>query len=411
MFIFAFSRMGYGKVVLYFIENNLDFLRYPLGIGIGSFIFLLFLFDAQHWSSETGIALRNISCFLIITVGIVLGLCMASDHPYGPIAVFVILLPFYLASIKYILYNSTNNRTFIYWLSGPLFFLAFATIITWVVWTLSSKDNQWNLGVALYEAEESGCDPDFETYPDCELDNGQVCFQYDPDQNSLNFDDCPNGESCQSVYEQCYNPFILWVNPFLAGLGLLFLSFFASFLRGDGSPDQEASKFSRVWMFILFAMWVTASLSGAGTGVSTTLMALTLALFVAAGIFINIAFNSTEKKEKMDAILKETMEKYEAWMDAFRGLLVVTCTPVFLFYLVISFVIQRIRSITFGLYSTPGTNTMSLRHVLGEGWFTVEGRRIIRMIQSWNISKVIINALVRLVSQIFIPIVFFVDFK
>merc|ERR1712038_330377 len=81
-------------------------------------------------------------------------------------------------------------------------------------------------------------------------------------------------------------------------------------------------------------------------------------------------------------------EKYGGFMNTFRGLLVVTCTPIFLIYLFISMIIQRIRTFTFHCYSKPvPTNTASLRNIVGEGWFTIEGRRLIRMFQSWNTTR------------------------
>lgn len=393
LYIVGFTKIGFGTSVFYYIEWNLSYLNYYIASSIVGFSFLLFLFDVQHWSSDTGNTLRNVFFSLLVIAAMVFGILIASDHPYGPIAVFVIVFPFYLAAIKYVIYKTTPNRDFIYWLSGPLFLVSIVTMITWIVWTLWRNENEWNIGVALNEAEASGCDANFESYPDCDLGNGQVCFNFDTDTNTLNFDQCADGELCQNVFEECYNAFIIWVGPFLASMGLLFLSFFASFLRGDGTPDQEASKFLKLWVFLLFSMWVTASLAGAGTGVSTTLMALTLALSVASAVFVNIAFNAEERKEQMDAIVKAANDKYGGWIDVFRGLLVVTCAPVFMIYLVISFIIQRIRSLTFWCYTSPSVTTQSLRNVAGEGWFTVEGRRIIRMISSWNISKIMTYAL------------------
>ena len=389
----AFTKMGFGKQVFFFFSNHFETVTAPLAISLAAFLFILYLFDIQHWSSQAGNWLRN-TCYSILIIGACIVTLLGSDnHPYGPIVVFVIALPFYLAGVRCVFYSHKESREYIYWLSGPLFVVAIITTALWLVWTFIDIDNEWNLGIALNEAEDSGCVPDYSEYPDCEGDDGGTCFNFDADLNAFDFDDCDDGETCQIVFEDCYNPFILWVGPFLASLGLLFLSFYASFLRGDGSPEQEARKFASVWMFILFGMWVTASLTGAGAGVSTTLMALTLASFVAAAVFINIAFNSEERKEKMSAVVDHLMDKYGGYLDLFRGLLVVTCTPVFMCYLFISFLIQKIRSITFTVYSKPDLNTNSLRNITGQGYFTIEGRRIIRMIQSWDTTKVFTYAI------------------
>jgi hypothetical protein len=394
VFIFGFTKIGFGTEVFYFIGTNLYTLRYSLGIALPSFMFTLYLFDVQHWSSEIGSVVRGFCYGLVVAASGILVLSISSDHPYGPIAVFVVLLPFYLAGVKWLLYYTRPNREYIHWLSGPLFLVSFATLITWVVWTYLHNDNEWNLGVSLNDAIASGCVANYDDYPDCDAGDGTPCFEFDDaDYNTLNFDRCIDGEVCQQIFEKCYNPFIIWVGPFLACLGLLFLSFFASFLRSDGSTEQEASKFAKVWLFLLFGMWVTTSLAGAGAGVSTTLMALTLALFIASAIFVNIAFDLDEKQGKMKDIVDLTMEKYGSMMNVFRGLLVVTCTPVFFVYLVISFIIQRIRCITSGCYSSPADDTMSLRTIPGAGWFTIEVRRLLRTIQAWNITRVFTIAL------------------
>ncbi len=315
---------------------------------------------------------------------------MSGSHPYFPVAVFVILLPFYLAAVKQLFFSGTSTRDYIYWLSGPLFFVAIVTIIVWVVWTLIDTNNEWNLGVMLNEAEESGCTPNYEDYPDCDSGGGQACFFFDPNLNRLDFDNCDDGEVCQQVFAECYNPFLIWVGPFLVALGVLALSFIASFLRtDDGSPPQkEAGRFVKVWLVLLFSLWVVVSLSGAGTGALDTLIGLIAAIFVASIIFINIVFNADEKKERVEKIREHMMEKYGGLMNAFRGLLIVLCTPVFLVYLVISFIIQRIRAVAFHCYSTPPPNTESLRNIPGQGWFTIEGRRLIRTFQSWETTKV-----------------------
>lgn len=143
-------------------------------------------------------------------------------------------------------------------------------------------------------------------------------------------------------------------------------------------------------MFLLFAVWVGASLSGAGAGVSTTLGALTLASFIAAAIFLAISFNIQEREEQLEKIGAQLKEKYGDHFDIFRGLLIVTISPVFLIYFGISFIIQRIRSAPCVTYSKPPENTQSIRHIDRAGWFTTEARRLIREFQSWNTTKVFV---------------------
>jgi hypothetical protein len=122
------------------------------------------------------------------------------------------------------------------------------------------------------------------------------------------------------------------------------------------------------------------------------LAALTLSSFIAAAIFLAISYNQIERQEQMGRIGAALVEKYGNHFDVFRGLLIVTCAPVFMLYFGVSFVIQRIRSIKFCDYTKPPVDTKSLRNVTGNGWFTVEARRFIREFQSWNRTKVFVYA-------------------
>ncbi len=385
--------MGFGKRTFYFLANNFSNLVYPIAGGLCVFAFLLYLFDIQHWSSEAGSNLRTFFYTILMSGIFLVVLFMAGEHPYGPTTLFIIFMPFYLAGIRYVFYRHKSAKIFINWSSGPLFFISVITMVAWVTWTLVDERNEWNLGIALNEAEESGCVANFIDYPNCEDDDGMACFQFDEGLNSLNFGNCEDGETCKMVYADCYNTFILWVGPFLASLGALFLSFLASFMRDDGSPEQEASKFVRVWVLLLFAVWVTASLAGAGTGLSTTLTSLVLASFIAAGIFISMIYDLEERREKTQKVKERLAEKYGGWADVFRGVLIVTCTPVFIIYLAVSFLVQRVRVMTFKCYSKPPNTTDSLRNITGEHWLTIEGRRIIRNFQSWDTTKVFTYAI------------------
>ena len=277
---------------------------------------------------------------------------------------------------------------YVSWLSGPLFFVATLVLILWWAWTFARDENEWNVIASLGEAKDSGCIPNFDAVDaDCTGDDGEVCFTVDADSNMIVYGDGCD-EKCTQVYDSCYNTFIIWVGPFLVSLGLLFLSFFATFLRQGSDPEQETTKFVRVWLFLLFAMWVGASLAGAGAGVSATLAALVLASFIAVAIFLAVSYGQIERQEQMNRIGDQLVKKYGNHFDLFRGLLVVTCTPVFLVYLSVSFLIQRIRSIAFFAYSKPPDSTESLRNVVGVGWVTVEAMRLIREVKSWSTTKV-----------------------
>mmetsp|Transcript_20090 Transcript_20090/g.29612 ORF Transcript_20090/g.29612 Transcript_20090/m.29612 type:complete len:857 (+) Transcript_20090:192-2762(+) len=394
LYVVFFTKMGYGLTTYYYLSEYVEGYASYLGLALGTGAFLLYLFDCYYWTSDIGIFLRKLFIGIIVLGTAVFTLFTSGRYPYGPIAIFVVLVSMWLVVIGRVVYKDVNPKIYVSWLSGPLFFNAVVVFVAWFVWTMLKDENEWSLILSLAEAEESGCEPDYSVYPDidCSDGNGGVCFTADIDSNTLTFaDGCD--EMCTEVFTGCYNTFIIWVGPLLVSLGLLFLSFLASFLRSGSSPEQETTKFVQIWMFLLFGMWVGASLAGAGAGVSTTLAAVTLACFIAVSIFLAISYGKIERTEQLKRIGDELVEKYGPHFDIFRGLLIVTCTPVFLLYFFISFIIQRIRSVTFFVYSKPPDNTQSLRNIGYTGWFTIEARRLIREFQSWNRTKVFTYAI------------------
>ncbi len=318
---------------------------------------------------------------------------------------YVVLTPMWLVLTKHLFYRHLEMRTYVPWLSGPLFFNAMVVLSTWLWWTFSTNAHEWTEASRLGDAQQSGCVPDFEKYPDCEDKDAapgsrfdffeskrRVCFEIDPYDPELPIPtkDCP--AYCTKLYDSCPNIFIVWVGPFLVSLGLLFLSFFATFLKATGTIEQEATKFAKIWFFLVFALWIASSLAGAGAGVSVTLAALTLSAFVASSILLASSFTHAERKEKVFQLWMKLMEKYRSYLNVAKGLLVVTSSPVFIVYLAVSFINQTIRNINLPCSRTSPKNTQSLKNIMGEGFFTTEARRLIREVKSWDLVEVIVYA-------------------
>ena len=316
---------------------------------------------------------------------------------------YVVLTPMWLVLSKQLFYRHLEMRTYVPWLSGPLFFNAMVVLSLWLYWTFSTNAHEMTDVTKLLDAQVSGCVPDFERFPDCETDDLKpgsrfdatrgVCFkinQFKPELPNPT-KDCP--AYCTKVYDNCPNVFIIWVGPFLVSLGLFFLSFFATFLKATGTIEQEAVKFAKIWFFLLFALWIASSLAGAGAGVSVTLAALTLSAFVASAILLASSFTHIERKEKVFQLWMSLVEKYRSYLNLAKGLLVVTSAPVFVLYLSVSFLHQTIRNVNCFCPSKTPVNTESLRHVAGAGFVTNEARRLIREVKTWDLVEVFKNAI------------------
>mmetsp|Transcript_1757 Transcript_1757/g.1957 ORF Transcript_1757/g.1957 Transcript_1757/m.1957 type:complete len:902 (-) Transcript_1757:112-2817(-) len=395
-YILGFTKIGFGLEVFYFLSRYYEQHAYILALSIGAFAFLLYLFDCYYWESMTGRVFRGIAIALLVLATAVLVCFISASHPYGPISLYIVATPMWLMLIKHVFYRNLSMRTYVPWLSGPLFFNAVVIMAGWIWWTFSLESREWTENTRLADAQASGCNPDFLNYPQCQkypgTDSNEVCFEVDPANPGppIFYDFCPI--VCLDVFDVCSNMFIVWVGPFLVSLGLFFLSFFATFLKATGTIEQEALKFAKVWLFLLFAMWIASSLAGAGAGVSVTLAALTLSAFVASSILLAASFSNAERGEKVNEVWKNLLESYSKYLNVAKGLMVVTCAPVFLVYLAVSFLNQSIRNINLPC-SRKTQRTESLKDVVGAGLFTVEARRLIKEVKSWDLVDVFTYAI------------------
>ena len=92
---------------------------------------------------------------------------------------------------------------------------------------------------------------------------------------------------------------------------------------------QDFTNFGKLWVFLLFTVWVTSSLAGVAAGVASALLALTLAAFVGSGVFISASVSVSEQKEYMKKLWDKLVEKYGKHLDVARGLAVIILAPLF----------------------------------------------------------------------------------
>ena len=394
-YILLFSKMGFGLTTFYYLSMYYEQHSFALGGGLAGFAFFLYLFDAYYWDSKVGKAARVIS-IAIIVLGVTLLVCfICATHPYGPISIYVVFTPIWLVCVRAAFYRKLPMRTFIPWLSGPLFLNAFIVLAMWITWTWWEPENRWVELNRLADAEVSGCKPDFTQFPNCKVQNaeGEVCYsitdnnyQYPADWTDPT-SACPS--TCQKVWDSCFNQFIVWVGPFLVFLGQLFLSFFATFLRNAGTIEQEAMKFAKIWCFLLFTMWISASLAGAGAGLSTTLAALTLSSFVASAVFLASSYSVLEREEQVQQLWTKIITNYEGYLDIAKGLLVATCLPVGIVYFSVSVLVQSIRKMKQKWSCKKSDGSLDSDDGIPGGYMlTTEARALIMEIRSWNLAKV-----------------------
>jgi hypothetical protein len=191
------------------------------------------------------------------------------------------------------------------------------------------------------------------------------------------------------VYSSCTSTFIIWVGPLLVTVSLFFLSFFTTFLRPNNDTG-DIYKFARLWIFLLFAMWVAASLAGIAQGIVTTLAALTLASLVASMILLINSTTKDEREKRMNELMTTANEKFGNYFDIGRGLLVIVAAPIIVLFLFLSCFVQFIRVINpFTCFCKP-TRREKNRHDEDYKFkfMTTQADRQIRAFLKWDRVRV-----------------------
>jgi len=220
------------------------------------------------------------------------------------------------------------------------------------------------------------------------LNNDGVCFLVviEPEPTFV-YDPAVCDPSCTTaVYDECLNAFILWAGPLLVAMVLFFLSFFCTFLRSSSS-ERDILNFGKLWLFLIFTMWLTASLAGVTAGLTSALMAMTLASFVGSVIFIAMTRSRTEGKEQAASVWKRVVENFGDYMDVARGLFIITLTPFIFIYLILSILNQMVRKLEWPCSKenkTPETQN---------DFLTKRARKQVRMFQSWDRAQVLTYAI------------------
>ncbi|CAJ1952883.1 unnamed protein product [Cylindrotheca closterium] len=399
LYILLFTTMGFGESCFSYLAEMYGKYSEIVGVGTAAFILALYMLDSSSWNSNTGKQIA-VACWSIAIAGIiVLILLLADKFPYGPLAFFATVTPLWLVVLKGVSFSELTTRTYISWLSGPLYFTSLLTGVLWLGWTFLRDENEWNNVTRFTYADDYGCLPDLAEFPECEskMYPGEVCvtysegiFQYDTASTGLDASaatadaHCP--QSCSRIYHNCLNTFILWIGPLMTSLILLFLSFFTTFLKTD-IGERDMINFGKLWLVLLFAVWVASSLAGVAAGLTSALMALTLASFVGSAVFVSASISYSEQKDYAKSLRNRVLEKYGSLLDITKGLAVAMLSPAFLVYLGLDIVNQAVRKI--GLRCSKQFKTEEEKSDI----FTRKARRHIEAIRSWERSTVLTYAI------------------
>ena len=400
--------MGMGEIFYFALSSEFGDYRYILAGALAVAGFLFYILDIDEWTTAKGKLLRAVWSGGMLGTFAILVMLVSNEYPFGLITLFAILNPLCLLLLKSLFYQGLDTRTFVSWLSGPLLFVSFLTATSFIVWTYISYSNQLNSVTRVEVALRTGCEANYVDYPDCQNEYsgaGDACFyiDYSVDRPELVFSEGCD-QICVNVYDQCANVFMLWVGPVLMSLSMLFLSFFCTFLRTEGSNEEDVFNFARIWIVLLGLIWASASLSGTAAGITSSLLSLTLASLVASSIVLSASLSKEERKGNKEAILLRIQEKYGDSLDVVRGLFIVTCGPIVLLYCCLSAINQLVRRTHLNPCSQPSIAAGSSE--TNPGVVTVRTKKHLTKMRNWNRTLVCTYAIywgiAYLVMQIFV---------
>jgi hypothetical protein len=142
---------------------------------------------------------------------------------------------------------------------------------------------------------------------------------------------------------------------------------------------------------VLFVIWASASLSGAGSGVSSALMTITMTSLLGSTIFLLASYSHEELNQNQDAVLAKIHMKYGNYFDVFRGLFVVMCSPVIVAYFAASALNQVVRKIGINPCAQPSCATEASGSF--PGIFTLRATKQLNQMKSWDRVKVFTYAI------------------
>uniref|UniRef100_A0A7S4M5X6 Uncharacterized protein n=1 Tax=Odontella aurita TaxID=265563 RepID=A0A7S4M5X6_9STRA len=338
LFILGFSGMGYGLDVA---TGSISYHDEAAKVIYGSLAYMafMFIFDSHFWP----IPLRILSWFAIF-VAFSLSMCVLfTEIPYGPISVFTVLMPLFLLGIRAVFYSSVPTHVYAGWIHGVLVSIASITLAGFFYWN-TKAENMWDSETNASYSSAVGCKVDYTDLDECRHPTLDIpCFFSDETMEEVIFSAACR-KQCLDVYQACEEAFIIWSNPGLASMTLFVLGFISKYLRNPNDPQAniQIASVVKIGTGFLFVFWIYASLIGAGEGLSSSLIAFAISLVIGSSIVITSVFwtnLTTSSGEYVGGAAKQA----EAYLDIFKGLLILGFTPLVLAYLVVSMANQFVR--------------------------------------------------------------------
>jgi len=317
--------------------------------------------------------------------------------------VFAVLMPLLLWGIKKLIYDDIPGHVYAGWLHGILVTIANIILLSWFYWN-TQNGNMWDSRTKAQFSRAAGCAVDFDAVDAAVCENpdypGVPCF-WNANDTVVSFPgDCT--KQCLDVYQACEEAFIMWANPGLAAMAMLAIGFICRFLREPDDPHVH-HQISGVYQFcaeFLFLFWIYASMSGAGEGLSSSLIAFAISMVIGSIIIFAIVFWSALVSQT-SRFVGGAARQVEEYTDLFRGLLILGFSPLLVVYVLLSIVNQFFRRHLIRDCCHKKIPEDEYEH---NGWFTLVVTRQIKDFKSWDHARVLSYAVYWGVGYVFLNV-------
>jgi len=388
LFVMGYSGMGMGlEVIAQTVEyhDEAAAVLQTLGMVLG----FLYVTDVHRWP----FLLQEVLVFCGFVALCVSLLLLVTETPFGPLCVFTICMPLLLIGIKYTLFKSTPGYTYTIWIYRVLVTQGVLLLGLFFYWA-SQGENMWDSPTRAYYSDRCGCAINYKEFPECmdpETPDTVPCFWTTTDKVEVEFNHICTTQ-CLDVYEECGEAFLLWANPGLAAMALLVIGFLAQYLHpNDPHAVHGVSATVRTVAVVLFLLWIFASMAGAGDGLSNTLIAFAVSMFIGSAIVMSSLFWSAVKNES-ETDMKGAAQQAETYKDVFKGLLILAGLPLLIAYVILSVVNQFIRRIIIAVGCGGGCVKYTDEEKEHKGCVTQKVSEQIQDFLHWDHSKVLTYA-------------------
>lgn len=118
---------GEESLFYYLLSQTFGEYAYLLVVSLVIAVFFFYILDIGEWNTTFGNIIRFICVSIMFSMFCMTVMLTSNEYPFGLISPFALFNPLWLLMVKSLFYRNLNTRTYVSWLSGPLFLVSLLT--------------------------------------------------------------------------------------------------------------------------------------------------------------------------------------------------------------------------------------------------------------------------------------------